>query len=152
MARDLEWTAPVMRVGYAGRGFVYLAIAGLSLWAIWRGGQAQGTKTALATLERSGWGKAVLAAIALGLVAYALWRALDAWIDLEAYGTDGKGLVARAGMIVTGSSTWPSGWWLPRCCSRAGAVGRAGARRSRRPRAGSWSGPRAAGSWGSRAC
>ena len=34
MARDLEWTAPVMRVGYAGRGFVYPAVAGLSLWAI----------------------------------------------------------------------------------------------------------------------
>ena len=102
MARDLEWTAPVMRVGYAGRGFVYLAVAGLSLWAISRGGQAQGTETALATLERSGWGKAVLAAIALGLFAYAAWRALDAWFDLEDYGTGGKGLVARAGMIVTG--------------------------------------------------
>ena len=102
MARDLEWTAPVMRAGYAGRGFVYAAVAGLSLWAIWRGGQAQGTQTALASLENSLWGKAVLVAIAVGLVAYAAWRALDAWFDLEDYGTDGKGLIARAGMIVTG--------------------------------------------------
>ena len=102
MNRDLEWATPVMRAGYAGRGFVYAAVAGLSLWAIWRGGQAQGTQTALATLERSGWGKAVLAAIAVGLVAYAAWRVIDAWYDLEDHGTDGKGLIARAGMIVTG--------------------------------------------------
>lgn len=101
-SRDLEWTAPVMRAGYAGRGFVYAAVAGFSLWAIFRGGQAQGTQTALASLERSGWGKVVLALIAIGLVAYAVWRVIDAWYDLEAHGTDGKGLIARTGMIVTG--------------------------------------------------
>ncbi len=102
MARDLGWAMPVMRAGYAGRGLVYLAVAGFSLWAIWRGGQAQGTGSALEALERSPWGKVALALIALGLVAYAAWRAIDAWLDLEDYGTDAKGLVARAGMIVTG--------------------------------------------------
>ena len=102
MAKELEWAAPVMRVGYAGRGVVYLAVAGLSLWAISRGGQAQGTQSALQTLETSGWGKAVLALIALGLAAYAAWRVIDAWFDLEAYGTEAKGIVARAGMVVTG--------------------------------------------------
>ena len=99
---DLGWAMPVMRAGYAGRGLVYLAVAGFSLWAIWRGGQAQGTGSALEALERSGWGKVALALIALGLFAYAAWRAIDAWLDLEAYGTDAEGLVARAGMIVTG--------------------------------------------------
>ena len=102
MAKELEWTLPVMRAGYAGRGVVYLAVAGLSLWAISRGGQAQGTGSALATLETSGWGKAVLAVIALGMAAYAAWRVIDAWFDLEAYGSEAKGLIARAGMVVTG--------------------------------------------------
>ena len=102
MARDLEWTAPVMRAGYAGRGLVYLAVAGFSLWAIWRGGQARGTGSALASLENSAWGKAALAVIALGLLAYAVWRIIDAWFDLEAYGSEAKGIMARLGMVVTG--------------------------------------------------
>lgn len=102
MAQDLEWTAPVMRAGYAGRGLVYLAVAGFSLWAIWQGGSAEGTGSALARLENSAWGKAVLVAIAIGLAAYAAWRVIDAWFDLEDHGTEAKGLVARAGMVVTG--------------------------------------------------
>ena len=99
---DLSWTKPVMRVGYAGRGLTYLAVAGLSLWAIWRGGEAQGTSTAMETLSDSGWGLAILWLIAIGLFAYTIWRGIDAVEDLEDYGDDAKGYVARTGMIVTG--------------------------------------------------
>lgn len=101
-SRDFSWAIPVMRAGYAGRALVYLAVAGLSLWAIWRGGEAKGTETALAQLERSGWGIAVLVLIALGMACYAVWRLVDALYDLECYGTDGKGIIARIGMIATG--------------------------------------------------
>jgi hypothetical protein len=99
---DYSWAVPVMRAGYAGRGVTYLAVAGLSLWGIWRGGQAQGTEQALGNLSDSGWGVATLWVIAVGLFAYAIWRGIDAVEDLEEYGREAKGLVARAGMIVTG--------------------------------------------------
>ena len=99
---DHSWAIPVMRAGYAGRGVTYLAVAGLSLWAIWRGGDAEGTETVMASLSNSGWGVAVLWIIGIGLIAYALWRGIDAAEDLEDYGTDGKGLIARIGMVVTG--------------------------------------------------
>jgi hypothetical protein len=99
---DLSWTPPIMRAGYAGRGLVYLVLAGFSLYAIWRGGQAESTGSALEKLEGTPGGQIVLAAIALGMLAYALWRAIDSIWDLEVYGTDGKGLIARTGMIVTG--------------------------------------------------
>ncbi|MEM7490051.1 MAG: DUF1206 domain-containing protein [Pseudomonadota bacterium] len=99
---DYSWAIPVMRAGYAGRGVTYLAVAGISLWALWQGGQAQGTSSALDSLSDSGWGVAVLWLIAIGLFAYAVWRGIDAAEDLEDYGTDTKGLIARAGMIVTG--------------------------------------------------
>ena len=99
---DYSWAIPIMRAGYAGRGVTYLAVAGLSLWAIWRGGSAEGTGSTLETLSKSGWGTVVLWLIAIGLLAYAVWRGIDAAEDLEDYGTDAKGLVARAGMIVTG--------------------------------------------------
>jgi hypothetical protein len=99
---DYKWAIPMMRAGYAGRGVTYLSVAGISLWALWRGGQAEGTEEALSTLTESTWGVIVLWLIAIGLLAYALWRGLDATEDLEDYGTEMKGMVARAGMVVTG--------------------------------------------------
>lgn len=96
------WTIPFMRAGYAGRGLTYAAVAGISLWAIWSGGQAQGTQSALERLTSAPGGILLLALIAAGLVAYCIWRLLDAAFDLERYGTDGEGIVARLGMVVTG--------------------------------------------------
>jgi hypothetical protein len=98
----LSWTIPVMRAGYAGRGLTYLVVAGFSLWAISRGGEAQGTNSALASLESTSGGDIVLALIALGLLGYALWRLIAAALDLDAHGKDGKGIVARLGMAVSG--------------------------------------------------
>lgn len=99
---DLNWTIPVMRAGYAGRGVTYLAMAGLSLFAIWRGGDAKGTSSTMDTLATSWWGILALWLIAFGLGAYAVWRLTAATEDLEDYGTDAKGLVSRVGMGVTG--------------------------------------------------
>ncbi|SLN15603.1 DUF1206 domain-containing protein [Roseisalinus antarcticus] len=99
---DLSWTKPIMRTGYAGRGLTYLVVAGFALWAVWRGGQAEGTGTALQQLAASPWGGPVLGLIFLGLLAYMIWRLVDAIWDLEAYGSGGKGAVARTGMVVTG--------------------------------------------------
>ncbi|WP_246020559.1 DUF1206 domain-containing protein [Paracoccus subflavus] len=101
-AKDMGWAIPVMRVGYLGRGLVYLAVAGISLYSIWRGGQAQDTSSALGWLENTWGGGMVLFLILLGMLAYAIWRVVDAAFDLEDYGTDGKGIIARIGMVVTG--------------------------------------------------
>ncbi|MEK0165781.1 DUF1206 domain-containing protein [Phaeobacter sp. JH18-32] len=100
-ARDFAWAVPIMRAGYAGRGLVYLLVAGLSLWSILNGGEAEGTAETMQRF-RSGWGIAVLLVIALAMLAYAIWRAVDGIWDLEDYGSDLKGVVARAGMIITG--------------------------------------------------
>lgn len=101
--QDLSWAVPVMRAGYAGRGLVYLAVAGFSLYAIWYGGQAKGTSSALAQLEKTTLGTVILFLIMLGMLAYAIWRYIDAAYDLEDYGMGGEGTVARIGMVVTGT-------------------------------------------------
>ena len=98
---DFSWAVPIMRAGYAGRALVYLTVAGTSLWSIWQGGEANSTTDALRWLD-DGIGLAVLLLIILGLSAYALWRVVDSVWDLEAYGSGLKGIIARAGMIVTG--------------------------------------------------
>ena len=98
----LSWTVPVMRAGYAGRGLTYLVVAGFSLWAISKGGDAQGTGSALAELETTSGGGILLVLIGLGLLAYGVWRLIAAFLDLDAHGKDAKGVVARVAMAVSG--------------------------------------------------
>lgn len=94
------WVVPVMRAGYAARAIVYVVIGVLALLAAWRGGSAESTTGALDQLRQAGWG-ALLWVIGIGLLAYAVWRAIDAWMDLDRHGTDAKGIVARLGLAVT---------------------------------------------------
>ncbi len=101
-SNSLSWAMPVMRTGYAGRGLVYVVVAGFSLYAIWQGGDAQGTSEALSQLETSTGGGILLILIFLGMLCYMVWRLLDSAFDLENYGSDGEGTIARIGMIVTG--------------------------------------------------
>ncbi|MGZ9810707.1 DUF1206 domain-containing protein [Pseudoroseicyclus sp. H15] len=98
---DFRWALPFMRAGYSGRGLVYLVVAGTGIVSIINGGQAEGTGEVLEQFD-NGWGTAVLVLIALGMLAYFIWRIVDAIWDLEAYGTGGKGIIARLGMTVTG--------------------------------------------------
>ncbi|PZX50295.1 DUF1206 domain-containing protein [Cereibacter changlensis] len=99
--QDLNWADPVMRAGFVGRGLIYVVIAILASFAIWSGGTPEGTTAALEAIETEPWGVALLLLIALGLLSYAVWRGVAAVWDLEDYGSDGKGMVARAGQIVT---------------------------------------------------
>ena len=99
--RHLAWSVPVMRVGFAGRGLVYLVVAGFSLYAVCRGARPQGTASALSLLETTSWGSVVLLLIFLGTLAFAVWNVVDALYDLDNRGTDAKGMVARAGKFVT---------------------------------------------------
>jgi Domain of Unknown Function (DUF1206) len=107
---DLTWSVPVMRVGYAGRGLVYLAVAGFSLYALWRGEQPQGTASTLNQLETTGWGSIFLLLIFLGTLAFAAWNVIDSLYQLESRGADGEGILARIGKIITATIYGAVGW------------------------------------------
>ncbi|GGB29834.1 DUF1206 domain-containing protein [Allosediminivita pacifica] len=96
------WTVPAMRTGYAARGAVYTVVGVLALMAAIYGGNAQGTQNALSDLKSQSWGTAALVLIALGLICYAAWRVIDAWMDLDRHGSKMKGLAARTGLVITG--------------------------------------------------
>lgn len=96
-----RWVVPVMRAGYVGRTAVYLTVGWLALAAAWGGGSAEGTTGALEQLRGEWWGAPALALIAAGLLAYALWRFLDAILDLDDHSHDGKGLASRSGMLIS---------------------------------------------------
>ncbi|MFX0545261.1 DUF1206 domain-containing protein [Roseovarius sp. S1116L3] len=96
------WVVPVMRAGYGARALVYLVVGGLALSAVFWGGAAQGTQNALADLRQVSFGDLLLWIIGLGLMAYMVWRLIDAAMDLENYGDDAKGIFARLAQMVTG--------------------------------------------------
>jgi hypothetical protein len=96
------WTERLARLGYLAKGVVYAVIGVLALQvAIGSGGKTTDTKGALAALARESWGKALLAVVAVGMVGYVLWRVMQAWLDPDGKGTGAKGLVVRAGYLVS---------------------------------------------------
>ncbi|WP_198598371.1 DUF1206 domain-containing protein [Mangrovicella endophytica] len=97
------WVDPVMRVGYTARGIVYVLVGVFAFGAAWyEAGEAGGTTDALESLLGGTLGMSLLVAIAIGLVAYGVWRCIDGWMDLEDHGLETKGLVARGAMFVSG--------------------------------------------------
>ncbi|KEJ95795.1 protein of unknown function [Pseudosulfitobacter pseudonitzschiae] len=97
-----QGTKWIMRAGYGARGVIYIIVGGLALTAALRGGDAKGTKDALATLQNEPMGLTTLWCIAAGLGAYMIWRLVDAVLDLEDHGTDLKGIFARFCTAATG--------------------------------------------------
>jgi hypothetical protein len=85
------------RVGFAARGIMYILVGVLAL----RAGRTEDGAGALSTLD-SGWGRLALAAMALGFLAYGLWRLSEAAIDTQGHGKDAKGAVVRASGAVSG--------------------------------------------------
>ena len=92
------WLLKFARTGHAARGTVYLLIGGLAfLAALGTGGQTGGPTDALrATLDAPG-GWVLLIAIALGLVAFAVWRAFGVWCDPQGDGVGAKSIFRRLG-------------------------------------------------------
>ena len=108
------WRAPLIRMGaptlehlarlgYGARGAVYCLVGGLAvLAAIGSGGQTGGSTDALTSLLTQPFGRIWLAAIAAGLLSFALWRLVESATDADRHGTSAKGLAVRAAHAISG--------------------------------------------------
>lgn len=105
-ANDIEpdsWVEGFARVGNIAKGTVYILVGLLAAQAAMGPGEdAEGTTGALATLLTEPLGTVMLAIIALGLVAHALWRFSQALLDSGDEGSDVKGLARRAAHFGSG--------------------------------------------------
>lgn len=91
------------RFGYAAKGVVYVVVGGLAVQAVLgAGGETTGEEGALRAIGAQPFGRLLLWALAIGLVGYALWRFVEALLDVEAKGTGAAGLASRGGYLASG--------------------------------------------------
>ena len=86
------------RAGYAARGIVYLLLG----YFAWTTGGGEATTTVMRRIQDIPLGTALLFLLAFGLFGYGLFRLFGAWIDIDAKGSDAKGLFGRAGPALSG--------------------------------------------------
>lgn len=137
-----RWFCWFARAGIAARGVVYIVIGVLAVkLALGDGGKATDQQGALATIAKQPFGTVLLALVAVGLLGYASWRLLRAWLggsqgpdDLKdrvdgvasgisyvilflaamriLLGTGGGGGGTSPGSAASGVLGWPAGPWL----------------------------------------
>ncbi len=93
-----------MRAGYGARGFVYLTIGMLAVFAAVNGGEAEGSIGALNYLSKQPFGVALVGGVAVGFFAFALWRFTDAALDLENEGDHARGAGSRMTKVFSGAA------------------------------------------------
>ncbi|ADO74400.1 DUF1206 domain-containing protein [Stigmatella aurantiaca] len=97
------WVARYARFGYAARGVVYATIGVLAVkLALGYGGKTTDTQGALVTLAQQPFSIVLLSLLAAGLVAFAAWRFVQAILDPEQKGRDGKGILTRVSYFISG--------------------------------------------------
>ena len=98
-----EWVERVARAGYAAKGAVY-TVVGLvaALAALNAGGGTTGRQGALEVILRQPLGKVLLGLVALGLVAYVIWRFVQALVDPDGKAGAARGLARRGYYVVNG--------------------------------------------------
>jgi len=93
------------RAGYVARGLVYALIGLLAAQlAFSSGGKITDQQGALQILGGQPFGKILLILVAIGLVGYALWGVIRALLDPLGRGSDAKGLMERAGFLLSAVS------------------------------------------------
>lgn len=103
MAKESPWVDTMTRLGYAVRGIIYGLIGYLSIRAALpgQGGRMVDQNGVLSTIAASPYGKYMLMVIAVGFVGLLMWGIIRAILDPYQKGSDLKGLIARAGYLIS---------------------------------------------------
>ena len=92
------WLKLLARIGFGAKGVVYLIVGALAA----QGVAGSGPKGALTEIVQQPFGTVMLSLVAVGLVAYALWRIVQSTLDPENEGTDAKAIGKRIGYFCSG--------------------------------------------------
>ncbi len=101
--RAQPWLERLARLGFLAKGLVYATVGALALQAAFGvGGRTTDTQGAVAVLARAPFGRVLLALLSVGLVAYGLWRFVQAGTN-PGGGSGGDGAGARAVWVARGA-------------------------------------------------
>jgi hypothetical protein len=101
MVDKSEKFVALVRLGYAARGVTYMLLGYLALGT---GGEArEGAASAYDYLQEVPLGRAMLALVAVGLLAYAAFKFLSAFADILHRGSKPMGIARRAGDAASGA-------------------------------------------------
>lgn len=89
------------RLGYAARGFVYLLIGIFAVLAALGRSDVRDGKGVLLHLLGQPFGEILVGAVIVGLLGYAVWRLLQAILDADNHGTEGKALIVRGALFTS---------------------------------------------------
>jgi Domain of Unknown Function (DUF1206) len=93
----------VTRIGFGAKGIVTILVGVLALrYALRRGGEITGQVGAVELMLREPFGRLMLAVLAVGLAAYAVWMFVAAFVDPERKGESFQGIAERLGFFATG--------------------------------------------------
>jgi hypothetical protein len=105
VAEIRPWVAPMVRLGYAAKGLIYLLTGVLALrLAVGMGGRITDASGVLRTFVRQPFGWILLSAIAVGILAYAAWQITEAIADTRHKGGGARGWLDRSLTIVKGAA------------------------------------------------
>jgi uncharacterized protein DUF1206 len=91
-----SWIEPVARIGYLGKGIVYLMIGVMAmLFAIGQRSRPADFTSVLLKVFSEPFGRLLLALLTIGLIGYGLWCFVQAVMDTEHKGTGFPGIVTR---------------------------------------------------------
>src|SRR5512133_312169 len=93
------------RLGYAVKGFLYVAIGFIAIAsALGKNKTPADQLGAISTFAKLPNADIILWIILIGLISYSLWGVIRAVLDPLHKGTDAKGLLARAGFLVSAAT------------------------------------------------
>jgi hypothetical protein len=98
------WTKRLARAGLVAKGISFAIVAALALKvAVAGNGKIEDRPGALHELADNSLGKLLLAALAVGLAGYALWRFLQAILGRELETGEREGVLKRIGLVARGA-------------------------------------------------
>src|SRR5712664_1460305 len=103
--RTRSWLEIVARTGYTAVGVVYLLLGGLALrLALGTSRHAPDPQSAILEVGSTLYGRVFLGVLAVGLVAFTMWRVVETIVNPEHAGSGWKSLVMRTGYLISGLS------------------------------------------------
>ena len=106
------WVVPMVKVGYAAKGLIYLLIGTLAfrLAAGLDGGRLTDASGTLRIVLRQPFGLVLLGVIGAGILTYAAWQIVEAIWDTRRKGGGVRGWIQRSLTIIKGVAYGTIGW------------------------------------------